>query len=79
MGDVSASINRIRQGLLLTAMVTTLAGVLAGRLRRLSEAAGEGADARGLAGLGGAIVDHADHDLAGVAVDDRHAGPAPFS
>jgi len=31
MGDVSASINRIRQGLLLTAMVTTLAGVLAGR------------------------------------------------
>ncbi|MEZ5180979.1 MAG: HAMP domain-containing protein [Acidimicrobiales bacterium] len=31
MGDVSTSINRIRQGLLLAAMVTTLAGVLAGR------------------------------------------------
>ena len=49
------------------------------RFKYMSEAAGEGADARGLAGLGGAIVDHADHDLAGVAVDDRHAGPAPFS
>ncbi len=31
MGDVAASINRIRQGLILTAVVTTIAGVLAGR------------------------------------------------
>lgn len=48
MGDVSDSINRIRQGLVLTAIVTTIAGVLAGRwasgrilrpVRRTAEAA----------------------------------------
>lgn len=48
MGDVSDSINRIRQGLVLTAIVTTMAGVLAGRwasgrilrpVRRTAEAA----------------------------------------